>query len=329
MTRTAPSSRPITGRPAVVVIGGANLDFKCQTLARPIAGTSNPGRSRTAAGGVGRNVAENLVRLGVATALLTAIGADADGVRLTAETEAAGVDLRYVLATNAATGTYTAIIDDTGEMIIAVSSMDGMAELTAAVIDARRDVISQARILVLDCNVPGAALSRAAAIATESGIPVVVDPVSVTKASRLGALLGERLRVHTVTPNLDELQALTQTTGSTDGDLRESAARLHGYGVQNVWVRLGPSGSFLSSMQGGVQSSEYLPAAPATLVDATGAGDAMLAGYVAGLLHGLDAFSAARYGRAAAAITVESEHTVNPSINFESLAARVAAHSNG
>jgi len=87
----------------VVVIGGANIDHKSQTLTRPEFGTSNPGRSRTSAGGVGRNVAENLARLGVRTVLVSAIGNDAAGVSLRRETESAGVDLAHSVAAAGAT----------------------------------------------------------------------------------------------------------------------------------------------------------------------------------------------------------------------------------
>ncbi len=311
--------------PAAVVIGGANLDFKSQTFDRPILGTSNPGRSRVSAGGVGRNVAENLARLGVDTALVTALGDDADGLRLVAETESAGVNLRHALTTRRPTGMYTALLDDAGEMVIAVSAMDGIDEITADVIGARRELISRAQILVLDCNVPVEALLLAAKTASENDVPVVVDPVSVAKAGRILAMLRAGHCLHTITPNLDELHALTGGDGTTEADLDSASALLHAMGAQQVWVRLGVRGSFLSAMQNGAQRSEHLAACPATLVDATGAGDAMLAGYAAGLVRGLDAFTAARYGRAAAAITVESDHTVSPFIDFATLSARVTA----
>lgn len=94
MTLHVPSMSASTDYAAAVVIGGANIDHKSQTLGRPVPGTSNPGRSRTSLGGVGRNVAENLARLGVGTALITAIGEDADGHHLLSETESAGGDNR-------------------------------------------------------------------------------------------------------------------------------------------------------------------------------------------------------------------------------------------
>src|SRR3954469_25470042 len=71
---------------AVVVVGGANTDVKVRSLAPVVPRTSNPGRAGTTAGGVGRNIAENLARLGTPTHLIAAVGRDAAGERLLAET---------------------------------------------------------------------------------------------------------------------------------------------------------------------------------------------------------------------------------------------------
>lgn len=112
---------------SAVVIGGANVDIKSRLDASPVVlRTSNPGVTRLVADGVGRNVAANL---GVATTLISAIGRDIFGERLIAETTACGVDMTYVLRTEAATGSYTAVLDEDGELVVAVSAMHGMTEL--------------------------------------------------------------------------------------------------------------------------------------------------------------------------------------------------------
>ena len=67
-----------------------------------------------------------------------------------------------------------------------------------------------------------------------------------------------------------------------------------------------------------------VPASSAGCVDATGAGDSMLAGYVAALLDGHDPITAVRRGAAAAAITIESEMTVSPEMSAQAVAARAS-----
>ena len=320
-----PSSPASTGNASAVVIGGANIDHKSQTLAPPVLGTSNPGRSRSSSGGVGRNVADNLARMGIRTSLVTCIGLDADGDRLARETAGAGVDMGHTVRTSLPTGRYTAVLDDRGDMIVAVSAMDAIDEMSIDLIDGSAALIASSDILVLDCNIPEAALTRAAVIARASNVRIVVDPVSTPKASRLRTLLAASIPLHTITPNREELDTLTGFASASAGDLPAAALLLHRAGVENVWIRLGSYGSYFSSMAGGTARAETIASYPSTLVDATGAGDAMLAAYVAGLVKGLDPFAAARLGSAAAAITIESPLTVNPSISFALLAARVTS----
>ncbi|MDP2775936.1 MAG: PfkB family carbohydrate kinase, partial [Nocardioides sp.] len=76
----------------VVVVGGANVDLKARTTAAVVAGTSNPGTVATSPGGVGRNIAENLARLGTSTVLVAAVGSDQFGDGLLDVTADAGVD---------------------------------------------------------------------------------------------------------------------------------------------------------------------------------------------------------------------------------------------
>src|SRR3954469_20320732 len=100
--------------PLVVVVGGANVDVKARTAAPLVAATSNPGTVVRTPGGVGRNVAENLSRLGSRVALVSVVGSAPDGDWLLAETSAAGVDVTAVLR-GGATGRYVAVLDADGD----------------------------------------------------------------------------------------------------------------------------------------------------------------------------------------------------------------------
>ena len=113
-----PDKRP------VMCIGAANLDRKLRTLAPLQMGTSNPASAEEVYGGVARNIAENLARLNLPAALLTALGDDAAGRTLQDYAEAAGIDTRGSLRLfETASGTYTAVLDDRGEMVLALADM--------------------------------------------------------------------------------------------------------------------------------------------------------------------------------------------------------------
>ncbi|NTY01088.1 carbohydrate kinase [Deinococcus sp. JMULE3] len=313
---------PEAGGPGrVVVVGGANVDVKARTIQTAVPGTSNPGVSAQAPGGVARNVAENLARLGVPASLLSVVGRDALGDWLLRETEAAGVDVRAVLrAPDVTTGTYTAVLDASGELLVAVAAMAAVEALTPAALQERRGVLRGAAWVVADGNLPEGSLSHLLSLAAEAGVPVVFEPVSVPKAARLRSSLAAGLVPQVVTPNVPELGALLgRDVPDEPGVLRGAAAELHAQGVRLVWVRRGAAGSLLSTPEGVTE----LAALPAEVRDVTGAGDAMLAAFLAALASGLPPAEAARHGHAAAAITVESDHAVSPTLTPAAIQARL------
>jgi pseudouridine kinase len=309
----------LSPRTPVVVVGGANLDIKARSAAAAIPGTSNPGYTATTPGGVARNIAENLARLGTPTALIAAIGRDQHGERLLAETRKAGVLLEHVHRGTHPTGSYTAVLDADGELVLAVADMSATDDLRPEHLQQARELITHAALLIADGNLPAAVTAHLLDLAHAADVRVIIDPVSVPKATRLLPLLDAARPVFAITPNRDELQALTGRDTSADEALPQAAAVLHERGVQHVWVRLGSHGSLLSTRAADAgtaveQSLETLPADPAEVRDVTGAGDAMLAAFAHALLAGHRPATAARYGHAAAALTLESSHTVRPDL---------------
>ena len=301
----------LSDQPGVVVIGGANIDVKAYSTAPAAQHTSNPGRGSMTPGGVGRNIAENLARLGTRTHLIAALGRDALGDGLLAQTSAAGVRLEHIERTDLPTGTYTAILDSDGELIVAVADMAATDALGPDHVSRARDLIAAAGLLVLDGNLAPATLEHARDLAGTAEVRTILEPVSVPKAHILAATITADRPLFAVTPNRDELTALTGLPARTDRQLGLAADRLHRRGVEHVWVRLGVDGSFLSSS---TTAGTFIPAVPTTVQDVTGAGDAGLAGFCHALLEGLGPVDAARYGHAAAALTIASRHTVRPDL---------------
>lgn len=293
-------------RPGAVVIGGANVDMKARSAARATAHTSNPGHGSMAPGGVGRNIAENLARLGDRVHLVSVVGRDALGDSLLQHTAAAGVRVEHVARTDRPTGTYTAVLDTDGELLVAIADMAAIDDLGPEQVQAARDVITTAGVVVIDGNLGRDAFDYALDLA--DGVRTVFEPVSVPKATALKDALDAR--IYAVTPDRDELAALTGRPTRTDRQLRAAAQDLHARGVEVVWVTLGERGSLLSAAGDAIE----IPALPTTVVDVTGAGDSMIAAFCHVLLDGGSAQDAARLGHAAAALTVASPHTVRPDL---------------
>jgi pseudouridine kinase len=283
----------------VVVVGGTNMDVVARTSAPLVPATSNPGHTRISPGGVGRNIAACLGLLGAPVRLVSAVGEDAFGDEALRVTSQCGVDVGAVRRLPGATGTYTALLDDRGELVASVSDM--------AVVD-RFEVgtlhLDDAALVVVDGNLAPAQVAKVRAAAAAADVPIAFEPVSVAKAARLA---GEVQDFLLATPNADEVGALVG-----GGHDRWSAVQdLHDRGVEHVWMREGVRGSWVCSRG---RAPVHLLAIPVEVVDVTGAGDAMLAAWVAAWLHGADPVEAARDGHRAAAATIESPHTVHPDL---------------
>ncbi len=259
--------------PDIAVFGGANIDIKAKVNAPNRLGTSNPGIVTTTAGGVGRNIAHNLARLGADVALISVVGRDVHGDAVLAETKRAGVDVSRVVRSEVSTGSYVALLDHDGEMISALSDMRCADLLTADVILAEEKTIAEARLVVADCNLPLNSLNLLAGMA---GGKLVIEPVSVPKSRKLIEVL-KTSSVYLASPNFDQIEVMAGTR-----DIESAFRFLHGKGLTNVVIHAGPEGAFVSD---GLDIEHVEPHPPARIVDVTGAGDAAVAGLVYGLLH--------------------------------------------
>ena len=117
--------------PSAVVFGGCNLDITGRSGIPLREGSSHPGTIRFTAGGVGRNVAENLARLGRPVRLITILGTDPWSRFLAETTRSAGVVIDEDLLTGGhPVPCYLAVLDDAGEMRLGVNDMAALELLT-------------------------------------------------------------------------------------------------------------------------------------------------------------------------------------------------------
>ncbi len=311
-------------RPGVVCVGGAVVDRLLHLLEPPMPATSNPARAAASYGGVARNVAENLARLGVDVALVSCVGDDIAAPALLAHAAAAGVDVSGVRRVpGSSTAEYVAVLTPSGELEIGVAAMDVLDRVVADDLTgvlARRD----AAWVFLDCNLTPQALAGCVATARTAGARVAADAVSTAKAVRLPADLSG---VDILFCNLDEARALAETFGGaavTDvaGEETELAAAPVRRGAGAVVLTRGPRGPLVVT---GTRAAA-LGTVPQDAVDVTGAGDALVAGTLAGLLAGDTLTEAVVLGVRLAALTVLSEHSVRPDLRE---ALRASGYSGG
>lgn len=297
----------------VLVLGGANMDITATTAAPPAMGDSNPGRVRSAPGGVARNVAENLARLGHDTRLISAVGDDAPGRSLLDATQKSGVDVQgcWVLASEA-TSTYVSLHGPDGHLEVAVNDMRVLERITPERLAVHTDRVRHAAAVVVDCNVTEDALAWL--FANRGSTPVFVDAVSAFKCPRMRPWLAQ---VHTLKVNRQEAQALCGFTLQTDADIERAVQWLHTQGVQQVVLSLGARGVYWSDKDA---DNGWQAVVPGAVVNASGAGDALMAGLVHGFIHLQSLAESLPFALACAAMTLQSEQANHPSLSVVSVA---------
>jgi pseudouridine kinase len=300
-------------QPSVVVIGAATLDMKGRPKMPIVEGTSNPGYIRVSPGGVGRNVAENLARLGVPTVLLSAVGDDSAGRQILDATGAGGVDVsRVIVSSEFPSASYLTIIDEHGNPLLSIDDMQIMELVTPKYIYAQRTLISNASMLVLDANLSPRAVKSAVSIAARWSVPVCVDPVSVAVAPRISPYL---TRIFLAIPNEDEAALLCGLPASASYDATVVAQQLVSMGVNIAIITLAEKGLVYATSQ----ERGHVPAISIEVVDPTGGGDALTGAVVFGLVNGFSISEAVRLGVSAASLTLTSTYTVCPDLSLERL----------
>lgn len=299
----------------IVGVGGAAMDVIARCESAAAAGDKNPARISTNPGGVTRNICENLARLGEDVKLLAVLGDDSFGREICSLSAAAGMDMSHVrMIRELRTPCYVAMLNADGDMVTAASDFAAAAALNGEYFGQERELLTRADAIVTDGNLTAEQLE--ALLDAAGPVPVYIDPVSEAKAVRLKGMLG---RFAAVKPNLRELELLSDRKCKTDADILEACQVLLDRGCGTVITSLGVRGCACADQEG-ARLFRKLPG-EAKMRNATGAGDAFLAGFLSGKLRGLELTACLDRALAAGYLAVESAETINPDMSNEAIQA--------
>jgi len=331
----------------VVVIGGTNIDLRGRPTGEVLERhTSNPGKINVGSGGVGRNIAHNLALLNVPVTLLSVVGDDGEGIRILEETGKAGVRTeQMIISGEHPTGIYLAILDEKGEMEVAVSDMQILEEISLEYLRSKAYLIKESKIVVMDTNIPEESIEYVVDLCNKVKVPLLIEPVSAEKAGKLrGVLEGSRKGkgsgkwvIDYITPSEDELDSIlgagTERDDDKDIGVVSSAEELKCRGVKNVIVTLGKRGIYVSCSGAGEGRkkdwNKFMSPYRGEVVDVTGAGDALVAGLVYGIYKGYSLDVAARFGLGAAALTISTKEAVRRDLGEGLLKSRIKEEKEG
>ncbi|WP_428697657.1 PfkB family carbohydrate kinase [Stappia sp.] len=302
----------------VAAFGAIHLDTIAHAGVPILRETSTPARLSASPGGVAANVARALARLGVATALAGNVGTDAEGDALLTRLVLEGIDVSAVRRSALPTGRYLALHDPDGSLAAAV--VDG--RITDALAPGSflppAPTVERADLWFLDANLPTSVIASLASAAGPRRI--AADAVSQAKAARLTPVL---FRLDMLFCNAAEAAAIlgrdksyTDRTGPDETNAEGLARALHGNGARAVILSQGAEPVVLATDGKVVR----IPTRKTPVVDVTGAGDALIAGTLAGLEFGLPLAAAVNAGVNAAALTLSQAGAVADALSWPAIA---------
>lgn len=298
----------------VLVIGASGVDIVGRLRDDLQPGNSAPAQIRFSWGGVARNVAENLSRLGQPTYLVTALGEDETARSLLEYVEQAGVHVHAIRSQEHPTGSYLAIVNQTGSLQYALDDMRSITALTSDFLRAQESLFHESSVLFLDANISKVALRTCMSLARKAKLPVCADPTAIGLAPRLKPYLG---RLKLITPNSAEASVYWENIGSIQNRKQalQAAKQLVTLGVEIAIITLAETGLCYATSD----TSGFIPSVATPVVDPTGAGDALTAAVIFALLNHIPLDEAVRLGVSAASLTLRYRGAVVPDLTLEKL----------
>ena len=276
----------------ILVIGSSNTDMTIRASRLPAPGeTILGGEFKMGRGGKGANQAVAAKRLGGNVTFVCKVGNDVFGTESVQAYAAEGLDISRILRSEKPSGTALIMVDDSGENCISVAP-GANGDISVEDIRSIADLIRSASYLILQLEIPVAAVVEAAHIAHEAGVCVILNPAPATKLPE--SIFAD---IDILTPNQTETAILTGISDDPD----KAVARLAELGVGRIVMTRGSKGSAV--YENG--KCTLVDACKVNAIDATAAGDTFCGALCVGLSEGLDLVEAARFATRASALTVQ------------------------
>lgn len=280
----------------IVVVGSVNIDQTVVLDFLPTAGETLMGKELIVAeGGKGANQAVACARLGIDTVFIGCVGDDSNGIAATKRLKSEKVCCDNLLVKNGVpTGSAFIFLDSNGRNMITVVA-GANNEISCSDIEDISDVIKNAKLLLLQHEIPQDVIEYSAKIAYESGVKVILNPAPARKIS-----VSLLKKVYCIVPNETEAESITGISANSDNAILSQSQWFHERGVNVVIITLGEKGVYL--FENG--QSTVIPARKVQAVDTVAAGDCFCGALAAAVVKGKDWNAAAEFAVKASSVAV-------------------------
>lgn len=279
-----------------MVIGSTNTDMVIQTDHLPSPGETIIGENFfMCPGGKGANQAVAAARAGGNVTFITKVGSDVFGNKALVLFEKENIDTSHVYVDPLSpSGVALITVEKNGENCIVVAP-GANGTLSADDLKNARQSIAKSSYILLQLEIPLATIEYVSKLATEYGIPIILNPAP---ACPLPDSLLQRVSI--LTPNETEAEMLSGIKVKDIQSAEKAGLALTGKGVQSVIITMGAKGALI--LHQGVFT--HVPSVKVEAVDTTAAGDVFNGALVVALSEGASMKEAVVFACRAAAISV-------------------------
>lgn len=257
----------------IICVGAILVDELIHARHSILQATTVDAKITKTAGGVAHNIAKQLSILGAHVQLISVFGNDSDGDWLKQSCSTAGVKIDASITKEGISGRYTGVLNVDGSLYTAFLSNAAVEMVTPTHLEKHQDLLLTAQYIMADANTSVESMNWLLQFSKKTGIPFIIEPVSVPPASKLKDM--DLNGLYMVTPNEDELPVMcSEKSFLTQLQVEELLKR----GVQNIWLHNGKQGSAFYNKDKAIT----LHAPDIEVVDCTGAGDGSLSGFLLG-----------------------------------------------
>ncbi len=283
-------------QPKICVVGSCMIDLISRVPRLPKLGETMFGHEfHMGYGGKGANQAVMAAKLGAQVTMVTKLGRDVFGEGTLKNFQDQGIHTEWVMFDDRRfSGVAPIFVDDHAQNFIVIVP-GANSGLSPADVQAARDAIRGADLVVCQLEVPVETTLEAFRVAKSAGVRTILNPAPAAP------LPDELLQLTDIcAPNETETELLTGQPAHTLAEAESAARKLRDRGPKTIILTLGERGALLLDDD----AVEQVPAVKVDAVDPTGAGDAFVGSLAVYLSEGRSLKAAVRRANAVAALSV-------------------------
>ena len=291
----------------IVTVGTVYVDIKGYPDGEYFPTGRNAGDIKYFHGGVARNIAEDVAKLGEDSMLVSLVDRSGVAADLIKHLKDVNVRTDYVKATEKGMGTWMAVFDNNGELCGSISKRPELLPICDTLRADEEQIFQGAAGILLEIDIDEPIVDLTMRMAEKYGIPVyaVISNMTIAKERieyirKTTCFFCNRLEA--------EIFFDKKTEGLSPQEMLDLLKReLKRLGMKAMVITMDADGAVYSDAEG---EAGHCPAQPITVVDTTGAGDAFFAGTSVGLLRRLPFAEACILGTKAAASVLTTKENV-------------------